>query len=680
MSRLMTLSVLTLLAATLPAQARGDRDHDEHSGRSRHDDDDSSDEHGRSHHRDDDEGSDDDESVWDAPVVTTSTYWTADQMLLANEINESGEPFAEALGYNLDLLDPMVPDSPDTTAYTLGIENYEYSRYQLGTVISRSGIGLHMMWAPLVRRAASMEGSGFDGSYTGGTANGYNEDDELMKIIHSFSTLSNHAPPGNPWPQFAEFVSGDPHLPGPIDATNFAWADFSTLRWDRSKMNKTLNPAAMGQAMVKQYLWAQDMLSAFHDGADEGIEADGVVSPDYSGSPNFDPSNDVYYGGDSLDGFVGMVLTAESINKTAFLVNRLASDGTHLGAVDPATYDPSKGLRYFPHAIAVTESPVATGLPPRASALRITDSDSNLFDQASILWATSSFATMMDPSDRSDSAHLAYAEVFDGAPFPASASETGTPGPYDLMKGTAKVTFQNIQAMHYDATHHAYATSSSVSRGVAAPGTEVDTIDSAYLIVALEPFADAMDGTPLHAKAVSAIEAQAKFLAKYAHDDDALYWETVLIDGSEDGWDQTVSAQAAATRALYVAARVTGDSNLRKAADDAADALLDSYYESGQHAFRSEEDNGDDAIYTPRSFALIAGALREATLEGGDRSAAATYVDFFQRIGEAMQLSEGANTGETGSDSDADGIPFIPEQPDGLPPVFASEAALDLEP
>jgi hypothetical protein len=31
-------------------------------------------------------------------------------------------------------------------------------------------------------------------------------------------------------------------------------SDFASLRWDRSKMNKTLNPAAMGQSLMKQYL------------------------------------------------------------------------------------------------------------------------------------------------------------------------------------------------------------------------------------------------------------------------------------------------------------------------------------------------------------------------------------------------------------------------------------------
>ena len=45
-----------------------------------------------------------------------------------------------------------------------------------------------------------------------------------------------------------------------------------------------------------------------------------------------------------------------------------------------------------------------------------------------------------------------------------------------------------------------------------------------------------------------------------------------------------------------------------------------------------------------------------------------------------MQLSEAAATEETGQDSDGDGIPFIPEQPEGLPPVFASRAVFTLAP
>jgi len=336
-------------------------------------------------------------------------------MLLANEINESGEPFAEALGYNLDDLDPALANMPDSVSYTLGIENYEYSRYQLGTIISRSGMGLHMMWAPVVRQMAAMQPDDFDGSING-MPNGYKEDDMLMKMIMHFSMLAHHAPPGNPWPQFADFMSADPHLPQAVDPQKFVWEDFSTLRWDRSKMDKILNPAAMGQSLMKQYLWAQDMLGSFHDTNDEGI------------------------------------------------------------------------------------------------------------------------------------------------------------GP--------TVRFPRISRV---------------------------------------------------------------------------------------------------VRTLYSAYRATGKPRYAAAGALAYRFLIQKYYVPGEQVFRSNMSRSK-AYFTPKNFAIIAGALREAALEGGFDEAPLIYTRFFKKIGNRMQLSEGGPTGESGNDSDGDGVPFIPEQPENLPPVFASSAEYEIAP
>lgn len=609
--------------------------------------------------------------------VVTHRFDTATQMLLANEINESGEPFAEALGYNLDDLDPFIPGSPDVTAYTLGIENYEYSRYQLGTVITRSGIGLHMMWAPLVRKAAAMEPPGFDGSLTG-VANGFNEDDELVKTIGLFSRLAHHKPPGNPWPQFAEFASGDPHLPQPVDAQKFAWEDFSTLRWDRNHMLKQLRPAAMGQSLMKQYLWASDMLSAFHDVDDNGIDADGVVSPDLPGSPLFDPDNNVFYGGDSLDGFIGMVITAESINKVAFLTSRMAFDGKTLGSIDLANYDPGKGIRYFPASIQVVEQPVQQGLPPRLKKLKVVDRRSRLFDQASLLWGLSSFVNMMDPTDRSDSAHLAYREVFDGSPFPASRSETGKPGPYDLMKGTARAVFLNILAMHKDAGQGTFVDTAALTRRGVRRSHRVNLVSAAYLIVALEPFIEEFSDTPLGPLAENMLEKQAEFIMNHAAKPNGLYGLRVNLRKDRIRGSGRLLAQAAAVRALYVANRVSGRADFGQAADAAYRVLIDRFWLPGRQVFRSRLGE-DEARYTPRNFALTAGALREAALQGGHAAAVDQYVAFFRNIGNRMQLSEAAPTGETGGDSDQDGVPFVPEQADRLPPVFATRAILDLD-
>jgi len=616
--------------------------------------------------------------VLQAQVVVTSTdyFSTRDQMLLANEINESGEPFAEALGYDLDLLDPMVLNQPDSTSYTLGIENYEYSRYLLGTVISRSGIGLHMMWAPVITEMAAMEPDDYDGSFTGGVPNGFKEDDKLMQTIMHFGMLANQMAPMNPWPQFADFEGGDPHLPQPV-APDFNM-DFSSLRWDRDLMDKTLSPGAMGQSLMKQYLWAQDMLGSFHDSLDNGITPDGILSPDSVGSPNFDPFNNIYYGGSSLDGFIGQVLTAEAINKTKFLISSLAYDGTELGMVDPATYDPANGIKYFPHRIAVTESPVADMLPPKASELLVTDASSDLFDQLSYLWGTLNYKNMMDPDNNSDDTHLAYHTVFDGNPFPAPMSQTGMPGPFDLMKGTSKVIFMNLMAMHFDMANGTFVNTSGLSNGVPQPGDEISTLEAGYIIMVLAKMNEEFAGAPLEQMSLDALNAQSTFLINNLKDSDGSYFNGYVLNQGPDTSPKTSTSQAAAIRGLYAAYALTANTDYLDAANEAYNFLILNYYVAGQHAFKTELDN-DLAIYTPLNFAVVAGGLREAALLGGHTEAATIYTRFFKKVANVMQLAEFHMTGEIGNDSDGDGIPYLPEQSDQLPPIFAAEAQLNFE-
>jgi len=616
-------------------------------------------------------------SVSQAQVVITSTdnFNTRDQMLLANEINESGEPFAEALGYDLDLLDPMALNLPDSISYTLGIENYEYSRYLLGTVISRSGIGLHMMWAPMIGQMAAMEPEGFDGSLTG-TPNGFNEDDELMKNIMHFGMLANQMAPKNPWPQFADFESGDPHLPQAV-APDFQM-DFSSLRWDRSLMDKTLNLAAMGQSLMKQYLWAQDMLGGFHDGDNEGVTPDGIISPDSTGSPNFDPDNNIFYGGDNADGFIGQVLTAEGINKTMFLITSLAYDGTDLGMVDPATYDPANGIKYFPHRISVTETVVGEMLPPRATDLQVSDASSDLFDQLSFLWGTLNFKNMMDPGNSSDEPHLAYHSVFDGNPFPAAMSQTGVPGPFDLMMGTSKVIFMNLMAMHFDMSNGTFVNTSGLAEGVPQPGDKINTLEAGYITMVLAKMTEEFAGTPLEQMALDALNAQSSFLIGSLKDASGGFYNGFTLNQGPDITAKTVVAQAAAARGLYAAYALTENTSYLDAANEAYNFLISDYYVADQHAFKTELDN-DLASYTPLNFAVVAGALREAALIGGHTDAAAIYTRFFSKVANVMQLAEFDATGEIGNDSDGDGIPYLPEQPDQLAPVFAAEAQLSFQ-
>lgn len=606
-------------------------------------------------------------------IHNDSTFNTAHQMLLANELFESGEPFAEALGYNLDDLDPMVLNAPDSISYTTGIENYEYSRYLLGTVISRSGIGLHIMWSPMIMQMAALEPSGFDGTFTGGMVNGFNEDDELMKMIGHFSMLANQMAPANPWPQFAEFETGNMHLPQTV-APDFQM-DFSTLRWDRNKMDKTLNPAAMGQTMLKQYFWAKDMLGSFHDSDDNNIEADGTNSPDSINSPNFDPFNNIYYGGNSLDGFIGQVLTAESVNKTLFLINSLAYDGNALGMVDPMTYDPANGIQYFPHRIAITEAMVNDMLPPKVSELMVTDASSHLFDQLSLLWATLSFKNMMDPAIN-DPEHYAYHEVFDGDPFPAPMSVTGMPGPFDLMMGSSKVVLLNTLAMHFNATEGTFIDVAGLdASGEVTQENTISADNAGYILVVLAKAVEEFASTPLEQMANAAILSQVNFIKNNLKDANGGYYNSYILGTGASTSSKSLESQAAIVRGLYAAYASTGNVEILQDANDAYNYLINNFYVPSLMAFKTELNN-TIANYTPYNMALLSGALREASLIGNQPDAAILLTRVSKTINNQMLLAEAEQSGESGNDSDGDGIPYIAGG--NLPFVFAAEGSLNL--
>jgi hypothetical protein len=601
-------------------------------------------------------------------IKKDNLFRTADQMFLANELFLSGEPLAESLGYNLDDLDPMVPNSPDSIAYTTGIDGYEYSRYLLGSVISRSGIGLHMMWAPVVGQMAAMQPDTFDGKFTGGMANGMKEDDQLMMMVHHFGMLANQMAPMNPFPQFADFESGNPQLPQTV-APDFAM-DFATLRWDRSQFSKVLNPAAMGQSLWKQYYWARDMLGAFHDADDKGIDADGTVSPDSVGSPNFDPNNNVFYGGNNLDGFIGQVLTAEGINKIAFILNQLAYDGNSLGMVDPATYDPANGTKYFPHRIAVTESAGDAMMPPKLTGLEVIDASSQLFDQISLLLGSLGFKNMMDPSIN-DSEHLAYHSVFDGDPFPAPMSVTGMMGPFDMMAGASMVLFKNMLAMHFDETAGTFVDVSGLSEGTVSKGNTISTVNAGYALLALRDVANEFAGTPLATMATDALNAQAAFVFGSLKDTDGGYFNSLTIGSGPDESAKKAESQAAVARGFYAAYELTNNSAYLDAANEAYQFLVNRFYVPSEQIFRTEEGS-NTATYNPFNLAILSGGLREAALVGEQADAAAIYTRFFNKVYNPMLLAEAEVSGETGNDSDGDGIPYVAGGQ--VATVFAAEA------
>ena len=594
-------------------------------------------------------------AVAQVEIKDDDTFITADQMLLANELFQSGEPFAEALGYNLDDLDPMVPNLPDSLAYTFGIENYEYSRYLLNTLTGRSALGLHMMWSPVIMQMATNPMISDD------NGNGFKEDDALMMMIKKLGKNANQMPPMNAFPQFADFISGNTNLPQPVQS-NFS-SDFSSTRWNRNLMDKTLNLAAMGQSLEKQYLWAQDMLGAFHDEHDETVEADGTNEPDLV---------NLFYGGDNLDGYIGQVLTAVAINKTMFVLNNLAYNGNSLGMIDPMTYNPSNGILYFPHKISVTEKSMNPMLPPKYDELTVIDKRSHLFDQISFLSGTVGFEDMMDPGLFSSAGHFAYAKVFDGDPFPPQA--------HNLMKGMSKVLFLNMMAMHFNPQEGTFVSTSNLKDGTVMQGKLVKSFDVGYTLVALTKFYDAFSTgstspASIMAKADKAIIKQANFILRHLKDPKGGFYNSYRIGKKSTKTQKNVVSQAALILGLYAAYQHTGNPRYKREANGAYKFMIDHFYNADEKMFFTKL-HGEKVIYTPKVLAVLSGSLREATLVGGQSDAPDILNRFGKNVVNSMLLAEAENTGEDGTNSDGDNIPYIVG---GTKPfVFANRATYEL--
>ncbi|RMF09297.1 MAG: T9SS C-terminal target domain-containing protein [Candidatus Neomarinimicrobiota bacterium] len=245
------------------------------------------------------------------------------------------------------------------------------------------------------------------------------------------------------------------------------------------------------------------------------------------------------------------------------------------------------------------------------------------------------------------------------------------------MKGTSKVLVQNLLALHFDAVQGTFVDESGLTGGAPDPGNTISTVNAGYALVVLKHASAEFAGTPLEGMIQNALTAQADFLLDSLRQADG-FASAYTLGVGPDPAAKTASAQAAAARGLYAAYEATGTADYLAGADEAYAHLIQSFYLPSAQAFRTTSGSAQ-AVYGPKNFALITGALREAYLVGGHAEAPAIYTRFFKTVGNQMQLSEGENTGESGSDSDGDGIPFIPEQPDHLPPVFATEATLDLQ-
>jgi len=117
-------------------------------------------------------------------------------------------------------------------------EGYWYSRYNLGNLVMRSGLG--EMFMPEPEMVMAMVGMVDANPDDGDTA----------------------VPPTNPALLKAVFAGGDPHLTVKLDP-----ADYATQRWDPASFDTTVTTRALGWTILKETEWGKQFHVDNHFGA-----------------------------------------------------------------------------------------------------------------------------------------------------------------------------------------------------------------------------------------------------------------------------------------------------------------------------------------------------------------------------------------------------------------------------
>ncbi len=151
-------------------------------------------------------------------------------------------------------------------------EGYWYSRYNLGNLVMRSGMGVHFMpEKAMVKAMIQAADANPDDGDTAAPAKGVT----LLQAV---------------------YASGDPHYTQKLDVT-----DFSTQRWNPDTFDTTITTRAMGWTIIKESEWAKQ----FH-------------VDDHFGTPRDD------FGAQWR--FVGMVMNASSKMQLQYALQNLKTE------------------------------------------------------------------------------------------------------------------------------------------------------------------------------------------------------------------------------------------------------------------------------------------------------------------------------------------------------------------
>ena len=639
--------------------------------------------------------------------ILDASHDPAANFLAYTEFELSGEPLAEALGLDLDTLDPNALNLPSRFDYAAGIESYEYSEEAMYALNYQSQMGPHLQNGPVnAARGASREAL-----------------DKRLQALAQAVGFPAAEIPANLYPISLPYERGMPQLQlGMVDTAegeeievvnaqgeeqvqvtrvNAYRSDYRKLHWQRDSFVKQLNPAAIGGILLKEVMWSQDFLGGMHETVtDMEVEAD---------SPAMDRDGNHSLGVSAADGFQGMLLTEISLDKMLILRDRLGYDGKQLGVPVTPDYDPVRAPLWFPHHLGVAEEQVkgVNGL----GKLNVMDGKSTLRDTWMLLWPVSEFFAFSDQRTANTGQNPAFLAVFDGAPF-AAAPEANRDSRIDndviaddafsVAANLGNLLFKNIDTLHFNQQAGTFVDEYRPGR----QGNSVSLYDAGYTLAALSIFQRAHDALPVGyasgdsgdvdlkttqgKRALAMMKAQANFILAQGIADNGLVYDRLEL-GSKASGPQSLATQFAVIRGLIAGGIALEEESYLEAAKGIFLAVERELYDPQLGTW--SDNPGATAYYTPWTAAATSGALRQIMLhlrnrEGQHEPAlelrhlADRYVSWFRTtINGAMQLSEpDGDTGENRladtavTDSDGDGVKSIIGA--GYAPVLANKVSL----
>ncbi|MDE2149484.1 MAG: c-type cytochrome [Gammaproteobacteria bacterium] len=599
-------------------------------------------------------------------AVRDRRFNTNEAEYLANEMYLSGTEFFLRAGQR------KLPIAHDRQfSYITNVEAYWYSRYNLIGPTVRARLGIGMINGPYIDLLAQEKTRL---NCFGRNRGEFVEPNKLVMLSDvTGSFLKRSGLPrqfDNAVPLMLEFKSGDPKLVMSVDTDTDQYGrpryldDFETLRWSNDGMDHTIDMGGVGQAMLKKVLWSKFFLRRNH------------TDDDFPG--------EVFLGNNAEDGFRGGMLGLASLSTMMMTKAALFADSSkrefhvlppfrtpELGGIDPRTYRPGAVLHYLPHELHPTL--IYNGdIPLRQYDFSVQDASSQLWDQASWLWATTEYFDFSNPRKRDNWDNVfGYQTPYDGSILDQKYAL--------LARDLANVVLDNIEAMHLvDGV-----LVSSWKPGIGA-GSSVRIGDMALAMVALGDYAQRMDLEPARQQhAGQLLKQQADFLLN-AEAADSSFVSEYRVPGAKPLGDRDSTSQAFGIRALLVAYNVLGDERYLEAARRCSANWNRDFWDDSAWLYRNTPKS-DKVVYTPVDVAAMLAALREMTLIDRNTQLLDRFKKFFVQAVDAsgMMQAEDIYTGEDikqvhagNPDSDGDGIPFVGAN--GFDSVFASKVEFDL--